>query len=230
MVIDIARSALVIVDVQNDFCLNGALAVSEGERVVEPINRLSARFSASGGRVVATQDWHPKHHVSFASSHAGARLFDVVAVPVPQPSADEMPDTLHPTAVDQTLWPDHCVQETSGADFHPNLDLKPVTLIIRKGARLTIDSYSAFFENDRRTPTGLDGWLKGLSLRTVFFGGLATDYCVLYSALDAVRLGYQTIVLLDACRGVGAPEGSVERAIGHMREAGVHFMNSGDFR
>jgi nicotinamidase/pyrazinamidase len=105
-----------------------------------------------------------------------------------------------------------------------------VSLIIRKGNRTALDSYSAFYENDRLTPTGLDGWLKGLNLRTVFLGGLATDFCVMYSALDAARLGYQTIVFLDACRGVGAPEGSSERAIGRMREAGVHFMNSGDFR
>lgn len=230
MVIDIARSALIVIDVQRDFCPGGALAVAGGDEVVAPLNKLSARFSASGGKVVATQDWHPRNHVSFASSHPGAKPFDVVAVPVPEaPSADRA-DGPTPAAVDQTLWPDHCVQGSGGADFHPDLDLKPVSLILRKGGRAALDSYSAFFENDRRTPTGLDGWLKGLDLRTVFLGGLATDFCVLYSALDAVRLGYQTIIFLDACRGVGAPEGSAERAVGLMRESGVHFMNSGDFR
>lgn len=230
MVIDIARSALLIIDVQNDFCPDGALAVPEGDHIVEPLNRLSARFASSGGKIVATQDWHPKNQVSFASSHAGARPLDVVALPLPPLSPDEKPDALHPAAIDQTLWPDHCVQGTKGADFHPSLDLKPVSLIVRKGYRAHVDSYSAFFENDRRTATGLEGWLKGLALRTVFIGGLATDYCVLYSALDAAKLGFQTIVFLDACRGVGAPAGSVERAIGLMRESGVHFMNSGDFR
>ncbi len=230
MVIDIARSALIAIDVQNDFCPGGALAVADGDQVVAPINRLSARFAAAGGRVVATQDWHPANHVSFASSHPDSKLYDVVAVPVPVHETADRKSPPPPAAVDQTLWPDHCVQGTPGADFHPKLDLRPVSLIVRKGARTTLDSYSAFFENDRSTPTGLDGWLKGLELRTLFLAGLATDYCVLFSALDAARLGYQTIVFLDACRGVGAPVGSAERAVGLMREAGVHFMNSGDFR
>ena len=230
MVIDIDRSALVLVDIQNDFCPGGALAVSEGDQIIEPLNRLSARFAASGGRVVATQDWHPKQHVSFASAHGGARVLDTVSIPLPVFDDDRKSDDLRPSAVEQTLWPDHCVQGTSGAEFHPSLDTAPVTLIVRKGWRTTLDSYSAFFENDRRTLTGLDGWLKGLGIGTVFFGGLATDYCVFYSAMDAARLGYQTVVFTDACRGVGTPPGSVEKAIGLMREAGVHFMNSGDFR
>ena len=230
MVIDISRSVLIAIDVQKDFCPGGALAVAGGDEVVGPINKLSARFAAAGGKVVATQDWHPRGHVSFASSHADAKPFDVVAVPVPDTRIAVDADAPVPAAVDQALWPDHCVQGTDGADFHAGFDLRPICLIVRKGSRAALDSYSAFFENDRATPTGLDGWLKGLGLRTLFLCGLATDFCVLYSALDAVRLGYQTIVFLDACRGVGAPDGSVERAIGLMRESGVHFMNSGDFR
>lgn len=242
MVINIARSALIAIDVQNDFCPGflrsdgtreavGALAVTEGDMVVSPLNALAARFAAEGGRVVATQDWHPAGHVSFASAHKGKAVYDVVAVPVPQIAGRPRPgEDAAPSAVDQTLWPDHCVQGTQGAAFHPAFDLRPVTLVIRKGFRAELDSYSAFFENDRRTGTGLDGWLKGLGIGTVFLGGLATDYCVLYSALDAARLGYETVVLTDAVRGVGAPSGSIERALDLMRGSGVHFIDSGSLR
>jgi nicotinamidase/pyrazinamidase len=230
MVIDTARSALIVIDVQNDFCPGGALAVSGGDEVVGPVNHLAARVASAGGRVVATQDWHPRGHVSFASAHPEAALFDVMTIPLPAVPEDDRSGIPPPAAVEQTLWPDHCVQGTSGADFHRNFDTRPVSLIVRKGARAGLDSYSAFFENDRRTPTGLDGWLKGLGLGTVFLAGLATDYCVLYSALDAARLGYRTVLFTDACRGVDVPEGSVERAIGLMREAGVRFMDSGDFK
>ncbi len=241
VVIDIARSALISIDVQNDFCPGilrsdgmrespGALAVADGDAVVPPLNALAARFAAGGGKVVATQDWHPAGHVSFASAHAGAKVYDTVAVPVPEsrPLRQGLPPA--PAAVDQTLWPDHCVQGTFGAAFHPFFDLRPVTLVLRKGYRSGLDSYSAFFENDRTTATGLDGWLKGLGIGTVFLGGLATDYCVLYSALDAARLGYETVLLTDAVRGVGAPPGSIERALDLMREAGVLFMDSGSLR
>jgi nicotinamidase/pyrazinamidase len=126
------------------------------------------------------------------------------------------------------LWPDHCVQGSAGAAFHDGLDLSPVRFILRKGTRESLDSYSAFFENDRLTPTGLDGLLKGLGIATVFLGGLALDYCVFYSALDAARLGFHTVVLSDAVRSVGAPQGSVERAMELMRESGVNFMDSGE--
>lgn len=214
MVIDLARSALALIDIQNDFCPGGALAVAEGDRVVAPLNRLAARFAAAGGKVVATQDWHPAGHASFASSRPGAAPFTVL-------------DAAGGGAgIEQTLWPDHCVQGSAGAGFHPDLDLKPVDLILRKGSRPTLDSYSAFFENDRRTPTGLEGWLSGLGLRTVVFGGLATDYCVLYSALDAVRLGCRAVLLLDACRGVASP--TTARALDLMRQASVDIIESGD--
>jgi nicotinamidase/pyrazinamidase len=130
--------------------------------------------------------------------------------------------------MEQVLWPAHCVQGSGGAAFHDKLDLRPVNLILRKGFRRNLDSYSAFFENDRTTPTGLDGFLKGLGITTVALGGLATDYCVLYSALDAVRMGYKTMVLRDAVRGAGYPEGSVERALGEMEAAGIGILDSED--
>jgi nicotinamidase/pyrazinamidase len=168
------------------------------------LNILSRLFAACGGRVIATQDWHQAGHVSFASSHENVNVNGKV------------------------LWPDHCVQGSRGAEFHPSLDLKPVNLIIRKGFRKNLDSYSAFFENDRKTHTGLDGYLKALSVDTVFMGGLATDYCVFYSATDAAALGYSTFVIEDAVRGVGVPDGSVERAFMLMKEAGVMLIASED--
>jgi nicotinamidase/pyrazinamidase len=206
MTLTIRESALLEIDVQNDFCPGGALAIAGGDEVIAPLNNLAARFAREGGRVAATADWHPPGHISFASAH---------------------PEGIDPDS-GQVLWPDHCVQGSHGAAFHDALDMKPVNLILRKGFRQNLDSYSAFFENDRKTPTGLDGFLRGLGITTVLLGGLATDYCVLYSALDAARLGYQTLVLQDAIRSVGIPEGSEERALGYLEKAGVQLINSGD--
>jgi nicotinamidase/pyrazinamidase len=211
MTIDFARVALLEIDVQNDFCPGGALAVERGDEVAEPLNRLASRFAENGAMVLATQDWHPRDHVSFASSHEGKKPGDAVDLP---------------GVKGQILWPDHCVQCEAGASFHPRLDLSPVRLIVRKGYRTRLDSYSAFFENDRKTPTGLEGFLKGLSITTVVLGGLATDYCVLYSALDAAAAGFKTLVIRDAVRGAGFPEGSVERAFRLMEEAGVIIAGS----
>jgi nicotinamidase/pyrazinamidase len=226
MVINFSASALLAIDVQNDFCPGytapsgekrpgGALAVAGGGAVIPPLNTLAARFAAEGGRVVATADWHPGGHISFASAHSGKRSGDTVDLP---------------TVKGQALWPDHCIQGSAGAAFHATLDLRPVNLILRKGYRQNLDSYSAFFENDRLTPTGLHGYLQGLGITSLFIGGLATDYCVLYSALDAARLGYTTTVLIDAVRGVGFPAGSVERALSRMGEAGISLLASGDIR
>ena len=198
-----AKTLLLTIDVQNDFCPGGSLAVPDGDAVIAPLNALAAAFAERGGRVAATQDWHPKGHSSFASS--------------PRPG-DAQPVT--------DLWPDHCVQGEPGADFHPGLDLGPVNLIVRKGFRRELDSYSAFFENDRVTPTGLEGWIRGLGIDTVIVGGLATDYCVFHSAMDSQRLGFTTIIAEDAVRGVGYPEGSVEKAVSGMRAAGVVFSDS----
>ncbi|MCL2093287.1 MAG: bifunctional nicotinamidase/pyrazinamidase [Treponema sp.] len=206
LTVDPALSALIIIDVQNDFCPGGALAVEGGDEVIEPLNRLSARLSASGGKVIATQDWHPGGHVSFASSHPGKNPGETI----------DLQDLKG-----QVLWPDHCVQGSKGAQFHQNLDLDSSCLILRKGFRPGLDSYSAFLENDRCTQTGLHGFLQELGVTTLLMGGLATDYCVYYSALDALGLQYRVIILEDAVRGVGQPEGSIERALGSLKEAGA---------
>jgi nicotinamidase/pyrazinamidase len=195
--------ALLLVDVQNDFCPGGALAVADGDAVVAAANALMPRFDV----VVATRDWHPPDHCSFASRHPDHALYDTVEV----------------GGVAQTLWPDHCVQGSEGAALHPELDQRGVHLILHKGARRDLDSYSAFFENDRRTATGLAGFLTELGVRQVALCGLATDYCVCYSALDAARLGFAVEVLTGACRGVDLPAGNVERAVAEMRAAGIRI-------
>lgn len=192
--------ALIVIDVQNDFCPGGALAVAEGDSVVPRINAMMAE----AGTVVLTQDWHPAGHGSFASSHEGKALMETITLPYGE----------------QVLWPDHCVQGSTGAAFHPGLRTDPADLILRKGTNPAIDSYSAFFENDRSTPTGLDGWLRTRGITTVTLAGLATDFCVQFSALDAVRLGFETEVALDACRGIDL-NGSMEAALTAMRAAGV---------
>jgi len=202
---DLDRDALIVIDVQNDFCPGGALAVSDGDEVVAVANRLMERF----GRVVLTQDWHPPDHRSFASAHPGRQPFESIDMPYGA----------------QTLWPDHCVQGTVGADFHPALDTKRAALIVRKGYHPLIDSYSAFFENDRRTSTGLGGWLRELGVRRVFVCGLAMDYCVHYSAIDARRLGFEVVVLLDACRAIDL-DGSLAAALDTMRKAGVALVET----
>jgi nicotinamidase/pyrazinamidase len=191
---------LLIIDVQNDFCPGGALAVADGDAVVPVINRLVERFD----HIALTQDWHPPGHSSFATSHPGANPFDGVAMPYGQ----------------QTLWPDHCRQGTAGAAFHPKLEIDRAELIIRKGFRPEIDSYSAFFENDRRTPTGLAGYLRDRGLRRIFLAGLATDYCVHYSAVDAHRLGFDTVLIEAGCRAIDLA-GSLDVAWAGMAAAGV---------
>ncbi len=204
----IKESALIIVDVQNDFCPGGALEVKEGDKVVPVINKISNRFY----KVIATQDWHPENHLSFASNHPGKKVQDIIDL----------------NGIQQVLWPVHCVQGTKGADFHPELDLRPVDLIIRKGTNPQIDSYSAFFENDKKTSTGLEYYLKGLGIKKVFLTGLATDYCVFFSAMDSVKLGFETYVIIDATRGVDFPEGNIEKSLKAMKEAGIKIINSGD--
>jgi nicotinamidase-related amidase len=197
---------LLIIDVQNDFCPGGSLAVDGGDEVVAVINRILPRFS----RVVATQDWHPADHVSFASSHPGRKPLDVVDA----------------GGIEQVLWPDHCIQGTRGAELHPRLEVGRIELVMRKGLRRALDSYSAFFENDHRTDTGLRFYLKGMRTREVVICGLATDYCVRASALDARRIGLAVTLVEDACRGVDYPKGSVEKALEEMRKAGVRVTES----
>jgi nicotinamidase/pyrazinamidase len=194
------QHALVVIDVQNDFCPGGALAVAGGDEVVPLINALAKNFE----HLIMTQDWHPAGHSSFASSHPGKKPFESIM--------------MHYGS--QTLWPDHCIQGSDGAAFHPWLDLTKAELILRKGFRPGIDSYSFFFENDRKTPTGLAGYLAECGINTVTLAGLATDYCVAYSALDAARLGFNTTVRLDCCRAIDL-DGSLDKMLGKMRDAGV---------
>jgi nicotinamidase/pyrazinamidase len=194
---------LLIIDVQNDFCPGGALAVADGDAVVPVVNRLAEKFH----HVVLTQDWHPAGHSSFATSHPGAAPFASVNMPYGQ----------------QTLWPDHCVQDSAGAAFHPRLETARAELVIRKGFRPEIDSYSAFYENDRKTPTGLAGYLRERGLRRVFLAGLATDYCVHYSAVDARRLGFDTVLVEAGCRAIDLA-GSLDAAWASMAAAGVQRL------
>lgn len=196
---------LLVVDVQNDFCPGGSLAVPDGNAVVPVINRLIPVFA----HVIATQDWHPAGHLSFASSHPGREPFDTVALDYGE----------------QVLWPDHCVQGTAGAAFHRDLDLTRAALVIRKGFRRVIDSYSAFYENDHSTPTGLAGYLRERGFRRIFVCGLATDFCVNYTVLDARREGFAVVVIEDACRGIDMG-GSLAAARDAMAAAGAVFSTA----
>jgi nicotinamidase/pyrazinamidase len=198
-----AHDALIVIDVQNDFCPGGALAVTAGDAIIPEVNALLGAFPVR----VLTQDWHPADHMSFAANHPGAAPFSVTQMPYGP----------------QVLWPTHCVQGTKGAAFHKDLRSDPADLIIRKGFRAPIDSYSAFFENDHATPTGLDGYLRAREVAALTLVGLATDYCIAYSALDAARLGYTVTVRLSACRAIDL-NGSLATALDQMRAAGVTLI------
>lgn len=202
-----SSDALLVVDIQNDFCPGGALAVPGGDQIIPLVNALQARFE----HVVLSQDWHPGGHQSFASSHPGRQPFEMIEVPYGL----------------QVLWPDHCVQGTRGAEFHSELDTTRAKLIVRKGMYPHIDSYSAFRENDRRTSTGLAGYLKELNIRRLFLCGIATDFCVKWSALDARATGFDVVVIEDACRGINV-DGSLEAARSEMLEAGVRLIHADD--
>ena len=195
-----ANEALIVIDVQNDFCPGGALAVAGGDEIISRINGLMDDFAT----VVLTQDWHPADHSSFAANHPGAQPFTLIQMPYGP----------------QVLWPVHCVQGTEGAEFHKALRTDPAQLVVRKGFRAGIDSYSAFFENDHVTPTGLEGYLRSRGVTAVTLVGLATDYCVAYSALDAARLGFKATVLEGATRAIDL-NGSLADARAKMRAAGV---------
>ncbi len=199
-----ADTALIVIDVQNDFCTGGALAVPDGEAVVPLINAMLPDY----GACILTQDWHPAGHSSFASQHAGKEPFGTVEM----------------SYGTQVLWPDHCVQGTQGAEFHADLQTDAANMIIRKGFRRDIDSYSAFFENDRTTPTGLTGYLRTINVQKVTLAGLATDFCVAYSALDAARLGFDVTVDLRACRAIDL-EGSLEHALSQMAQNSVRVVD-----
>lgn len=200
--------ALLLIDIQNDFVPGGSLAVRDGDAVVGPANRLAKRFDI----VVATQDWHPPGHGSFASSHPGRK-------PGEMGELDGLP---------QVMWPDHCVQGTHGAEFLAGLDRSRWTEVFRKGTDPKIDSYSGFFDNGHRKATGLGDWLKARGVTHVFIAGIATDYCVKFTAMDALELGFKTTVIEDACRGVDLTPGDVQRAISDMRNAGIEILNESD--
>jgi len=198
----LAEEALIVIDLQNDFCPGGALAVTGGDEIVPLINDLIRHAE----HVVMTQDWHPAGHSSFASSHPGRQPFETINMPYGP----------------QTLWPDHCIQGSAGSDFHSGLAWTKTELVVRKGFRTAIDSYSAFFENDHETPTGLAGYLRERGIGAVTLVGLATDFCVAYSELDAIAQGFQVTVRLDACRGINL-NGSLDAMLKQMREAGVRL-------
>ena len=197
---------LLVVDVQNDFCPGGNLAVPDGDKVVPVINAPARRFR----HVVLTQDWHPAGHQSFASSHAGHKPYDTIEVAYGP----------------QILWPDHCIQGTPGAEFHAHLDIPHAALVIRKGFRSHIDSYSALYENDRKTPTGLAGYLRERGLQRIFVAGLALDFCVRYSAEDAKRQGFEVVVIEDACRGIDVG-GSVAATMEGLTRLGIAAIKAG---
>jgi len=197
--------ALLIVDVQNDFCPGGALEVPNGDQIIPTINKLSQQFDI----VIQTQDWHPKGHSSFASSHEGKEPFETIEMPYGQ----------------QVLWPDHCVQGSQGANFHPDLKTNPSQLIIRKGFRKDIDSYSAFFENDDETTTGLTGYLRERNIDTLYAVGLATDFCVKWSVVDGIKEGFNVYVVEDAVKGIDI-EGSVDQAWNEMLDQGAQKVSS----
>jgi nicotinamidase/pyrazinamidase len=197
------KSALIVVDVQNDFCPGGALAVPDGQAVVPVINRLMDRVDL----VLATQDWHPADHGSFASQHAGRRPFETIEL----------------CGLPQVLWPDHCVQGTPGAELHADLAVARIARVFRKGTDAAVDSYSGFFDNARRRATGLGPWLREQGVEAVLVGGLATDYCVQFTAMDAAILGFSTTVVGSACRGIEARPGDIAAAFETMRLAGVHI-------
>ena len=200
--------ALCIIDVQNDFCPGGSLEVPKGDEVVPVINSISSLFT----EVVATKDWHPEGHISFASSHPGKNPMD----------------TIEKGGEPEILWPDHCVKGTEGAEFYPDLVVNPITLILHKGFRKDLDSYSAIFENDHTTPTGLEFYLKGLNIDELFLCGLAADVCVYFSVLDALKQGFKVNLIEDAVRGVDQPAGSLGEAMDRMRKEGARFLQSGD--
>jgi len=198
--------ALILVDIQNDFCPGGALAVSDGDSTVAVANQLIDRFDL----VVATQDWHPPDHKSFASQNEGVSIGDSIEL----------------NGIPQIAWPDHCVQGTTGVDFHADLNPKGIENVFRKGTNPEIDSYSGFFDNDHQNATGLGEYLNSKNVKEVYVLGLATDYCVKFTALDAVELGFKTHLVIDGCRGVELNDGDVDAAITTMEEAGVAIIRS----
>lgn len=206
MMIKNAKTALILVDIQLDFCPGGKLAVPGGDEIVSLANKLQSYFTL----VVATQDWHPADHMSFASNQPGHKIGDIIKV----------------NGISQMLWPDHCVQKSEGVKFHPALDLSKVNKIVYKGVDRTLDSYSAFFDNAHLRTTGLTDYLREQGIEDIYIMGLATDYCVKFSCLDAVREGFNVFIIEDACRGIDITPGDVDKAIFDMKKAGVKVVTT----
>ncbi len=203
------QDTLLVTDVQNDFCPGGTLPVKRGDLVVPVINRLTKHFSV----IVATQDWHPQNHKSFASMHPGKKLYDVIRL----------------RGIEQVLWPDHCIQGTHGADLHKELDTTRFSAVIRKGMNPEIDSYSVFKDNIKESVTGLDGYLKEIGIKRIYLVGLATDYCVYYSAMDGIDGGYEVTIILDATRGIDIPPGSMQEKLSEFQANGGKIAKSSDY-
>jgi nicotinamidase/pyrazinamidase len=200
--------ALILVDIQNDFVPGGALAVPQGDSIIPVVNRLQKDFDL----VVATRDWHPTNHGSFATNHQGTKPGDIVDL----------------NGLQQILWPDHCIQNTKGSEFSPILDTSRIAKVFYKGTDPGIDSYSTFFDNAQKKSTGLENYLKGNGVKEIYIAGLATDYCVKYSALDAIRLGFDTTVIIDACRGVNLQPDDTDKAVEEMKQEGIKIVESRD--
>ncbi len=207
------KDALIIVDIQNDFMPKGALPVEEGDQIIDSINNIAQYFYQNDNIVVVTQDWHPPNHFSFASSHQKKPY-----------------EPFQAEGIGPVLWPNHCIQGTFGAQFHPELEVKFANAIIRKGYHLTVDSYSVFLENDKVLRTGLNGYLEVLGINRILLCGLALDYCVYYSAIDGKNLGFDIIVVLDLSKAVDEPFGHLEKALKHMEQKGIQFINSENIR
>lgn len=208
------NDALIIVDVQYDFMPGGALAVDDGDKIIEDINKLGLEFFSKNAKVILTQDWHPQNHLSFASNHRGK-----------SPG-----DEFQTEAIGPILWPDHCVQGTLGAMFHADLNKDLAHAIIRKGYNPIIDSYSGFMENDKKSETGLAGLLKSLKAKRIFICGLALDYCVFFTAMDGIDFGFEVFILPDQTKGIDLPEGNISRTLEDMKQKGIKFVNMNSFK
>jgi nicotinamidase/pyrazinamidase len=208
------NDALIVVDVQKDFMPNGALPVAEGDLIVPGINKLVDKFHATGNAIALTQDWHTPDHQSFASAHKGKKPYEEFSS----------------EGIGPILWPDHCVRGTPGAEFHQDLNTEFARIIIRKGTNPKIDSYSAFVENDKKTETGLSGYLRTIGIKRIFLCGLALDYCVFYTAVDGKNLGFDAVFVIDLTRPVGAPEGIVSQVLKEMTTKGIIFTNASMIR
>jgi len=209
------EDALLVVDVQNDFIPGGSLAVKEGDLIIMGINKIAEKFHMCNATTVLTQDWHPKGHLSFASAHSGKKPGDTF-------KTDD-------GAIGPVLWPDHCVQGTKGADFHKDLKVNFASVIIRKGINPRIDSYSAFLENDKRSETGLAGYLKSLKIKRIFVCGLALDYCCYYSAMDGIDLGFKVFLVVDLSKGIDLPPGNISSALKSTINKGIKFVKVESF-